>query len=74
MSVTLRRAAAEGGRFVAACSGLGDGREVRVIADSANEYTVISLGAVRALVALARDIQDTADLFTAEQVEEALRA
>jgi len=47
--VNLEEALTEGQDFVRACSGLGDHREVRLAAASANDRTVISLGALRVL-------------------------
>lgn len=48
--MNIEEALAEGRDFVRACSGLGDHREARLIADSANDHTVISLGALRVLM------------------------
>ncbi len=55
----IREAIAEADGLVRACSGLGDHRELRLMAASASDETVISLGAIRALHALAATMTGT---------------
>jgi hypothetical protein len=58
----IREAIAEADGLVRACSGLGDHRELRLMAASASGEAVISLGAIRALNSLAEVMTGISEL------------
>lgn len=67
MSARLtRKAVEEAADCVRACSGLGDHREVRVIAVSAGEECSITLGTLRALTSLAQDVMGICEEYGPE--------
>ena len=63
MDQKTRDAIAEAGEFLANCGGLDDQREVRLVADPASEYTVITLGTIRRLTDIARLMRGLSDVI-----------